>query len=325
MYQYFSFTHKWVYVAAWMILLLTSCSNASDVETIDSSQPDKSLQPIVLYYNMDGKTTRASSQNVQTAALDERSKVGVHFLEEDNGSILYSNVKYDVMDNEQLQPNADNTVTPTYPDKSAVTAVAYLPFQESWTELGNHEFSVQTNQISEDDYLASDLIWGKVSGLTKTTEGTFDIPFARRLARWKINIVLDDNTRLADFRGATFAIWGVRRTTTINTATGEVPTEATGSLRVIKYCTVAADATGIDQLQGALIIPPQTIQEGQCYLRVTFKDGVTLYYGFSPFMFKSHKAYTSNVHLHGYGLDMTATIEPFKEEAIIDGDLISNE
>lgn len=307
-------------------MLFCSCSQSAELgEPTSGSIPDAVVQtPIVLHYSIDKtQPTRSASQTLQTAALDSRSSVGITFVDSASSTVPYTNVLYDVGEDELLSPNSSVTNPPVVAADQQLSAIGYLPYQEQWTELKEYDFEVQKDQTLEADYLASDLIWGKIDGITAENVSQIDMPMRRRLARWKINVKLTDGQKISDFRGARFAVYGIKRSTTINLANGEVPAEASGALRVISYLTVPEDATGDAQLSGMLLIPPQTIDSDQCFLRVTFKDGVKLYFSFRKFSFKAHTAYTSTVILHAYENSYQAIISDFEENPDVSGDLIA--
>ena len=306
--------------------LMCSCSQTSEPEEPVPQVEPKNDQPvpIVLHYALDkAPDTRTASQTLQTEKLESSNKAGISIIDSINKKTVYANVRYDVGENETLTPHdADNP--PMVSEGQQLTAIAYLPHREEWPELKEYDFEVQKDQTSDADYLASDLIWGKTDDITSENVGKIDLPLTRRMSRWKLDVVLDDHQHIADFRGAKLAIYGIKRATKINLANGEVSKEASGALRVITYHSVPDDATETSQLSGMLLVPPQTIGSKQCYLRVTFKDGVKVYFAFSPVTFLPKHVYTSTVHLHGYGLDMTAEIEPFKE-TVTEGELTSND
>ena len=178
-----------ILATAVLATLLAACSNDSDV----FNTPDYADTPIGLNVNVSPMATRAGYEQ---GALTEGS-FGLYLTTEGTNSDERYNctnraVKYDngwTIQGEQLLWKSND---------ATVTYYAYLPYTGTVSDATNYAFTVKTDQSTEDNVKASDLLW---TGQQTATPGTaLDINFKHALS--KLNVTLKKGSELED--GLTF-------------------------------------------------------------------------------------------------------------------------
>ena len=147
---------------------------------------------------------------------------------------------------------------------------AYYPSSHSQNAT---TFSVQTDQTSNDNYKASDLMYATTS-VTKTAAATVTgaLTFSHRMAK----IIV---TATADTGKGVSAVTKVRIIGGYRTATIATPLSCamktddgfSNQLSTSSAITLYDNSTGAASVSCAGLIPPQTIDEGTAFLEVTVK------------------------------------------------------
>ncbi len=250
-----------------MLISMTACSNDYELTTTTGG-----VRPIVLTSSISNSQTRSIDQTLQNTAFASGAEVGVFVTATDDASYTNStNVKATSDGSGNLSP----TETLYYPtgDNSGVSIIAYAPYDESAT-LGEYSFTVKSDQSSDDDYIASDLLYASAS--SSNTDASVNLQFYHKLA--KINVTFEGNTEYA--KGKTVTIKGVATSTSINLSDGTIG-EATGDTEDITAAEYGDDA---DTYTASAIIVPQTVStfvvtigSVECTLRYadfTFNEGI---------------------------------------------------
>ena len=284
-----------ILATAALATLLAACSNDSDV----FNTPDYADTPIGLNVNVGPMATRAGYEQ---GALTEGS-FGLYLTTEGTNSDERYNctnreVKYDngwtIQGGQLLWKSNDATVT----------YYAYLPYTGTVSDAVNYAFTVKTDQSTEDNVKASDLLW---TGQQTAIPGTaLDITFKHALS--KLNVTLKKGSELDE--GVTFKsvkLSNCATATTVNLTDGTTDT-ATKSQTITLYA-----ATENEQYECILV--PQTFAQS---LKVEITDDNGKVYTFTSnkdLTFASGKQYTLNLTV-GRDKVTTGTIsaDPWGEE-----------
>lgn len=214
------------------------------------------------------ETMRAASE-LQTNALSTDVKVGAFGV---SGSATITNGN-----NNQYTVGTTGNLTATnemaWPsDASAkVNIYAYAPYQSNWTYNSANAFSVQTDQSSNDNYLASDLLYAKATDKTQTTEA-IALNFAHKLSRINVTIKKGEDASTITLNGAKVYITNTCTATTLNPSTGALAsTPSTVADILIGTLSAEPTATGTT-LYGITI--PQAIAAATKLVKVTTTDKV---------------------------------------------------
>lgn len=257
--------------------LLAACSNDSDV----FNTPDYADTPIGLNVNVGPMATRAGYDNTNLTG----SSFGLYLTTEGTNSDERYNctnreVRYDngwtIQGGQLLWKSNDATVT----------YYAYLPYTGIVGDAASYAFAVQTDQSTEDNVKASDLL---CTGQQPATPGTaLDITFKHALS--KLNVTLKKGSELEDGQNLTFTsvtLSNCATATTVNLTDGTTDT-ATKSQTITLYA-----ATENEQYECILV--PQTFNQT---LKVEITDNNGKVYTFTSnkdLTFASGKQYTLNL------------------------------
>lgn len=257
--------------------LLAACSNDSDV----FNTPDYADTPIGLNVNVSPMATRAGYEQ---GALTEGS-FGLYLTTQDTeGDERYNctnrEVRYDngwaIQGGQLLWKSNDATVT----------YYAYLPYTGIVSDATNYAFTVQTDQSTEDNVKASDLL---CTGQQPATPGTaLDITFKHALS--KLNVTLKKGSELEDGQNLTFTsvkLSNCATATTVNLTDGTTDT-ATKSQTITLYATT-------ENKQYECILVPQTFNQ-TLKVEITGNNGkVYTFTSNKNLTFASGKQYTLNL------------------------------
>ena len=256
--------------------LLAACSNDSDV----FNTPDYADTPIGLNVNVSPMATRAGYEQ---GALTEGS-FGLYLTTEDTeGDERYNctnrEVRYDngwtIQGGQLLWKSNDATVT----------YYAYLPYTGTVGNAASYAFTVQTDQSTEDNVKASDLL---CTGQQPATPGTaLDITFKHALS--KLNVTLKKGSELEDeltFTSVTLS--NCATATTMNLTDGTTGNTTNSSQTITLYA-----ATENEQYECILV--PQTFAQS-LKVEITDKNGkVYTFTSNKDLTFASGEEYTLNL------------------------------
>ena len=269
----------------WGLAAIAAVSMSSCTNDIQEVQNTNGRTPITLTSNVN--YSRTTNQNLQATQLAKDVKVGV-FVKKAEGTDL-------VADNHpQTADGAGNFTGEAmyFPeDGSAVSVYAYAPYNSAWTgKLATAQtFTVQTDQSTDANYLASDLLRGVPAGTNSFTSENPKVALAFTHKLSKLNITLktaskDDSSSEAstqadteatettvDLKGATVEILNTKPTATLKVDDGTLGA-ASGTAVSIKAATFAKDAAAFD---ASVIIVPQKVAQGTEFVKITLANGTT--------------------------------------------------
>ena len=286
--------------------LLAACSNDSDV----FNTPDYADTPIGLNVNVSPMATRAGYEQ---GALTEGS-FGLYLTTQDTeGDERYNctnrEVRYEsgwTIQGEQLLWKSND---------ATVTYYAYLPYTGIVGNAASYAFTVKTDQSTEDNVKASDLL---CTGQQPATPGTaLDITFKHALS--KLNVTLKKGSELEDGQNLTFTsvtLSNCATATTVNLTDGTTGNTTNSGQTITLYATT-------ENKQYECILVPQTFAQS---LKVEITDNNGKVYTFTSnkdLTFASGEEYTLNLTV-GRDKVTTGTIsaDPWGEEQQ-GGDLVT--
>lgn len=265
-----------ILATAALATLLAACSNDSDV----FNTPDYADTPIGLNVNVGPMATRAGYDNDNLTG----SSFGLYLTTEGTNSDERYNctnraVKYDngwTIQGEQLLWKSND---------ATVTYYAYLPYTGTVSDATNYAFTVKTDQSTEDNVKASDLLW---TGQQTATPGTaLDITFKHALS--KLNVTLTKGTELEN--GLTFTsvtLSNCATATTVNLTDGTVGTATNSGQTITLYAAT-------ENKQYECILVPQTFAQS-LKVEITGNNGkVYTFTSNKDLTFASGEQYTLNL------------------------------
>lgn len=258
--------------------LLAACSNDSDV----FNTPDYADTPIGLNVNVSPMATRAGYEQ---GALTEGS-FGLYLTTQDTeGDERYNctnrEVRYEsgwTIQGEQLLWKSND---------ATVTYYAYLPYTGTVGNAASYAFTVKTDQSTEDNVKASDLL---CTGQQPATPGTaLDITFKHALS--KLNVTLKKGSELEDGQNLTFTsvtLSNCATATTVNLTDGTTGNTTNSGQTITLYAATANE-------KYECILVPQTFSQS---LKVEITDNNGKVYTFTSnkdLTFASGEQYTLNL------------------------------
>ena len=240
--------------------------------------------------------TRSISQNIQDTQIANGVQVGV-FAKTDAGAI-------DNGDNNAL--TADGTGgftggnTMYFPEEGDVSIYAYAPYNSNWAGMlsTDNEFTVQTDQSSDANYCASDLMIGvpSTNPVPSTTEAV-QLNFKHKLTKLNINFNVGQSG--VDLKGATVKVKNVKTTATVNVQSGTATESTSSAVADITAAVFNAEAT---TFTASVIFVPQTITTNAAFVEVATSAGSTFTAPLSQEVaFEGGKKYTYTAQFTGGG------------------------
>lgn len=267
----------WTLVAIMTGASFTACTNETE-EVFTQSNEIKLTSAIT-------PASRVANQLMQSTQIVTAQEVGVTIT---GAKSEHNNVKWLAEEDGSLT-NTGNTL---YWGSSDVNIMAYHPFNQDWSGT-THNFSVDTDQSSDKNYLNCDLLWVKTTA--SKSSNPIGLQFAHKLAKIMVGIQHEDGA--TDVTSAIVSICGTKPSATFNLSTGEI-TNPSGDASDIKAAQAAS---------AAAIIIPQTVNAGTKFIKVEFNEK-TFYYTLSENKtFESGKAYGFTLTLKEKGTELTLT------------------
>ena len=313
------------------LMLLASCSNDTDIKT-ETSTTKEAPVPIRLGSSMQ-VITRSNSQTIQTGDpststpgyLTNGKKAGVYIYyagEQESkamgsGTYGYKNLEYTVNGTTGAMnyPTGNQPYCPESKTQN-IDIYVYSPFISGTAELNTLtavSFNTQQDQTSEDNYIASDFVWGKKAGVTNSdAASTINVPLDHKCSKINVNIAGGTGVALSSLLGASITLADVNHAGSINLTTGAVSEATTPSTNTLTFTTATAAPTGkfasdntIDCYTASAVIIPQNISGKN--LTIELSNGSTYKYALTQ-NFAAGTAYTYDITVNAAGLTLTTTL-----------------
>lgn len=250
----------------------TGCSS----DELDNQTIQKSGNKINFTYG--AAATRTVTDPQSGTSVSTGLNVGIFGVSSEGTTTMtnYANNKYVT-----AASNAINLATGssdmTWPTTTSATAsiYAYAPYQESWEVNTANSFSVQSDQTSDDNYLASDLLYA--SAASQAQGATVNLAFSHKLSKVSITIKKATGSNVI-LNGATVKIKNTQLTTSLNPSTGALG-DASGDVTDITAATIASELEAGNESSTATacaVIVPQTLAAGTAFVEITTTDNKTL-------------------------------------------------
>lgn len=304
----------------YIVALMTVIATAGGCTQDTGEQPEEAV-PIRFAATIaptdNGKTRAAGDWGERTTTLTQGTEFlnGEHvfvYIKENDGA-HQSNIKWPIeyqvandgdgdADDGDLNPVSDTT---PFFFPVGVNTINIHAIHPSYTSGAG--FTVQTDQTTEANYVASDLCYSKPTDYTRTGSGTDIDTNGRRILQFKhllskivVNLTLDANVP-----GATLPT-SIKLHAKTSTAMSYPEANANG----YTGCT-APDASnlGIITMKQEAIIPPQEIAAGASFLSFYVTGvGPMIYPMPAATTFESGKMYTYNIRVKNVGIDVTTNV-----------------
>lgn len=269
--------------AAAALTVLTACS--SDDATTEA--PNEQRTPVTLKHTTVDATETRAAQNLNdgTFASGEEIKVRIS----NTGADSWTDYDFTTAAAGAMSPAS---TVPYYPAGAQnIDLVAYYP------ATAGTSFTVQTDQTSDANYKASDLMFASVTNQAKQAEAV-NLDFTHKLAKICVNVTA--GTGVSSITSV--SLLNVKPTVSFNQATGAVG-EASGTATTIAMSN-----------DGAAVIPAQTIGGGLLSI-VTDKGTAT--YTVASKAFAAGQQYTINLTVNLRNVGITNAITGWTTEGTV--------
>lgn len=281
------------------LLSLTSCEERKDLLGYLNSDNE-----IIISTRLHDLTDTRATQQVQNTQLASGNKVGVFVqVQEDKGSpyLLYPNRMLSADGKGYLDPG-DNRLY--YPSLGEISIYAYAPYHTNWINFDSQQFAVASDQTNDENYIASDLIYGTPSA-NPVIKGSTPVVLLleHRLAKIILNLKKSAHTALD---GAKVILHGSKLNTVFNMQNGKIA-DAEGEVTAIKMACFDSeiDNEPVVDYGCAAVIIPQTLEEGTTLFEIILSDKTILYYDLPERLtFESGKQYTYTVRVNSSDLTL---------------------
>lgn len=301
------------------LVALVACNNEDYTPMDDPNAP----MEIRLSSGIDVQT-RANSAEVPDKQIAEGQQVGVFINDAKNGDVVSVNLQYaaDGSGGLTLATTSPAQETPYYPaNGNAVKMTAYHPYEDRAAITGSaYEFAVSTDQSSNANYYASDLLYSENKEYARQ-KTAHNLAFKHKLS--KVECMLTPGSGSPDLIGATVSIVNAQTNITFKPADGTLNDLPNATTAEIKLNSAIATGSYIG------IIPPQTYAKGSQFLKVvlsTAAGGGTFYYtipnasGDEDLTLGENNVYKYTITVNRTGLSVTSTIEPWGTGGTHSGD-----
>ncbi|MBQ8456667.1 MAG: fimbrillin family protein [Prevotella sp.] len=242
--------------------MFTACSQneAEDIAPIGKSN--------VISLTSSMETMRAANE-LQTNAINTSVKVGAFGVSGSATITNGNNNEYTVESTGSL--TATNEMAWPSNTSAKVNIYAYAPYQSNWAYNSANAFAVNTDQSSNANYLASDLLYAKATDQSQTTEA-IALNFTHKLSRINVTIKKGEDASAVTLNGAKVYITNTYTATTLNPSTGALA-EAPSTAADILIGTLSAEPTATGTTLYGITIP-QAIAAATKLVKVTTTDKV---------------------------------------------------
>ena len=262
--------------------ILTTAACSTDISPVD----DPGEVKIMLTANV-GSTTRTTTTNLNVSHIAQGTdNVGVFIQKEGATSadgLLY-NIAYSSDGSGGLTASTSSIYFPM--DGSRVNIYACAPRISTSSPDENVTFSIATNQSSDADYIASDLMIGlpAKNPVAKTTSA-IPLTFGHKMAK----IIVDFTGLSEDLTGLTLTTCDLFTSANVNIKNNTITTDESATKQPITIASIDAQKTA------ACVIPPQKVAAGTKLLCLDYHGIKTYYTTPADITFESGKVYTFNM------------------------------
>ena len=186
----------------------------------------------------------------------------------------------------------------------------YFPYKLNIGNVTALPIAVKENQNSEENYKASEFLWGKKTGVTPT-ESSITISVQQAMSKLIVKLVAGNGYKEEDLSKAEVVICGLKTNATVNLATGEVT--STGIEKDITPMKKSSEYHAF--------VVPQNVKETDL-IKVTIGENTFLLN--ETIDFNSNKQYTCTITIDRSGQGITIGIDSWDIDDKDYGDQIGN-
>ena len=248
-----------------------------------------------------GQQTRAND-----STFENEDEVGIYVVNYDGSTAGTLAASGNQVDNERFTYNngawtPDETIY--WKDQStAADFYAYYPYSES-VDISAHPFSVMADQSTEDNFWASDFLWGKATKVTPTSAA---VPVVTNHSLSKILLAIEPGNGFTEESWAaatkSVKICNVKTNATIDLASG-VATATGDDGEIVPFLSVPT-TSGVKPSYKAMIVP-QTIADNSKLIVVTVDGTEYVYRTGITFKANTQHRFVVTVNKKGGNVDVT--------------------
>lgn len=259
------------------------------------------------------QTTRATT-NIQATQFASGEKIDVYITEATTDgkaatTTYASPLVYTTGSNGAMTP----ATQPYYPSSgNGVNIFAVYP--KGISIAANNTFTIKENQSTDENYKASDLMYGAPSSNATVSRQKTAVSLQFKHLLSKVTVELKSGDGSPSLDGATVELQDVLPQTTLTASKdGSSITDASGTKSAIKVMQATSG-----NLEGSAVVIPQTLTTS--FIKVTLKDGGVLTSkaltdssnsNISSVVLASGKAYKYTITVNLTSLDVTSSITPW--------------
>ena len=299
---------KYFFLAAAASVMLAACS--SDETTTEQTTLRLTTKNVVA-------DTRSAAQDLQLTQFANGQSVGVFLAEDVSGTptLTGTDVTSYTQPLSYTADGAGNLTNAQYWPASGNGLFIYGIYPANAATAYNAtgvEFSVQADQSSDANYMASDLMTGAPAANPVARVSTpVALTFTHLLTKVNINLTAGTGFTAADLTNATVSILGLKPTTTFSVQSTTV-TAASGT------ATDIIAGTGVTT--SAIIVPSQSVAAGTNFIKVSCAGGDYIYQMGTATTFGASSVYTYNLTVNKTGITLsTASITAWTSIGAVNG------
>ena len=296
-----------VLVLLFTALLLTSCSTVDD----EPSSAKTGMIPVTLTNSLETNGLTRATTTLQATQIANGEQVGVSvFLTGTTASSSvygYINAPYTANGSGALTVGATKVYYPAA--GGTVDIYAYAPYYATYSDSGTDisstalTFTPKSDQSSDDNYLASDLLWATALTGKASSSSSYALTFAHKLSKITVSLTAGSGISTANLQASKIEILNTLPTTTLNLKTGALAT-ASGTAAPITVKTTSQTTV----TSASAVVVPQTLASGTSFIAVTIESATYTYKLAAATEFKTGNEYTYNITVTATGINVTSTI-----------------
>lgn len=291
---------KFFFFAAVASVMLTACSSDNDEANVANDGQIRLTTQNVM------NQTRSANQSLQLTQFANDETVGIFLVENVSGTPTLSggNVTSYAQPLTYTADGAGNLSNTQYWPKDGNGLYIYGVYPATAATAYNAAgvtFTVQADQSSDVNYMASDLMTGApTSNPVARQSTTVPLTFTHLLTKVNVNLTAGNGFVADDLTSATVTLLSLKPTTTFNVQNTTVGTPSGDAIDIV---------AGTGANTSAIIVPAQSVAAATSFIKVTVGGGDYIYKMGTATTFTAQKVYTYNLTVSKTGLTLsTASI-----------------
>jgi formylglycine-generating enzyme required for sulfatase activity len=293
-------SNKDFFFIAGLLAVFAACSSDDDMQSAAGQQE---LVPVTLSYQTQQADTRAAAGLTLNDDYIESGKEVTVQISDYN---VNEYTKYTYTTGAAGALSLPPTNAPYYPlDNTHIDILAYFPGDAGIV------FSIQSDQTTDANYVASDLMWAtKLSNVGKTTSPR-TLTFNHKMAKIRVNVTA--GTQISQINSVTLK--NVKPTVDFDQSDGTVTLKSDASATDVEMVKENTSAS----VSGAAVIPAQTLTGALLEIGVTKADATTgtATYAVDSKSFSENGVYTLNITVSWPEVGATTEVTDWDENGTV--------